>query len=159
MLTCVTMPFRKAEAIARRIRECCDHLDALEDVLRQDVGVTAAMRAVLEALHERGAQTVPQIARSKKVTRQHIQVLADKLLASGLISSQHNPKDRRSPLLQLTAHGEAIFERMRQREVGVLMEMDRALGDCDIDIALTTLDTLQAYLDRKRSEAAAHRQQ
>src|SRR5690348_8726939 len=79
VLTCVTMPFRKAEAITRRIRECCDHLDALEDVLRQDVGVTAAMRAVLEALHERGAQTVPQIARSKKVTRQHIQALADKL--------------------------------------------------------------------------------
>ena len=158
MLTCVTMPFRKAEAITRRIRECCDHLDALEDVLRQDVGITAAMRAVLEALHERGIKTVPQIARSKKVTRQHIQALADKLLASELIFSQHNPKDRRSPLLQLTEHGEAVFEQMRQREVRVLTEMGRALGDCDIDIALTTLDTLQAYLDRKCSEAAQRQQ-
>ncbi len=152
------MPFRKAEAIARRIRECCDHLEALEDALRHDVGVTAAMRAVLEALHERGAQTVPQIARSKRVTRQHIQALADKLLANGLISSEHNPKDRRSPLLQMTEHGGAIFEQMRQREVGVLMEMGRALGDCDVEIALTTLDTLQTYLDRKRSEVAQRRQ-
>ena len=152
------MPFRKAEAITRRIRACCYHLDALDDALRQDAGITAAMRAVLEALHEHGTQTVPQIARLKKVTRQHIQALADKLLASQLISSQHNPKDRRSPLLRLTEHGETIFERMREREVGVLTEMGRALGDCDIDIALTTLDTLQAYLDKKRSEEA-HRQQ
>jgi DNA-binding MarR family transcriptional regulator len=148
------MPFTKAEAITRRIRECCDHLDALYDALRQDVGITAAMRAVLEALYERGTQTVPQIARSKKVTRQHIQALADKLLASELISSQENPKDRRSPLLHLTEHGEAIVERMREREVGVLTEMSRALDDCDVDVALTTLDTLRTYLDKKRSEEA-----
>lgn len=152
------MPFKKAEAITRKVRECCILLDALENALRQDVGVTAAMHAVLEALHERGAQTVPQIARSKRVTRQHIQALADRLLASELISSQHNPKDRRSPLLQLTEHGEAVFEQMRQREVGVLTEMGRALGDCDVDIAVMTLDALQAYLDRKRSEAAQRHQ-
>jgi len=152
------MPFQKAEAITRRIRECCYHLDALDDALRQDAGITAAMRAVLETLHEHGAQTVPQIARMKKVTRQHIQVLADKLLAGKLLSSQDNPKDRRSPLLRLTEHGEAVFERMREREVGVLTEMSRALGDCDIEVTLTTLDTLQNYLDKKRSEEANRRQ-
>jgi hypothetical protein len=53
------MPFSKAEAITRSIRECCIHLDALYDALRHDVGITAAMRAVLEALYEHGTQTVP----------------------------------------------------------------------------------------------------
>ena len=148
------MPFRKAEAITRTIRECCHHLDALDDALRQDVGITAAMWTVLEILHERGAHTVPQIARSRNVTRQYIQVLADKLVAMELISAQENPKDRRSPLLCLTEQGDAVFERMRARELGVLTEMSHALGDCDVDLALATLDTLRDYLGRKRVEQA-----
>ena len=150
------MPFSKAEAITRKIRACCDHLALLDDAVRHDVGVTASMRGILEALHERGAQTVPQIARAKRVTRQHIQALTDRLLDGKLVSAQVNPKDRRSPLLGLTEHGEAVFERMREREVGIFTEMTRALGDCDIDVALETLDTLRAYLDKKSAEAAHH---
>jgi DNA-binding MarR family transcriptional regulator len=151
------MPFSKAEAITRSIRECCIHLDALYDALRHDVGITAAMRAVLEALYEHGTQTVPQIARSKKVTRQHIQTLADKLLANKLIASEENPKDRRSPLLRLSEHGETVVERMRMREVRVLTEMSHALDDCDVDVALTTLDTLRTYLEKRSEET--HRPQ
>jgi DNA-binding MarR family transcriptional regulator len=151
------MPFSKAEAITRSIRECCIHLDALYDALRHDVGITAAMRAVLEALYEHGTQTVPQIARSKKVTRQHIQTLADKLLANKLIASEENPKDRRSPLLRLSEHGGTVVERMRTREVRVLAEMSHALDDCDVDVALTTLDTLRTYLEKRSEET--HRPQ
>jgi DNA-binding MarR family transcriptional regulator len=151
------MPFSKAEAITRSIRECCIHLDALYDALRHDVGITAAMRAVLEALYEHGTQTVPQIARSKKVTRQHIQTLADKLLGNKLIASEENPKDRRSPLLRLSEHGETVVERMRTREVRVLTEMSHALDDCDVDVALTTLDTLRTYLEKRSEET--HRPQ
>lgn len=149
------MPFRKAEAITRRIRACCNRLDAIEDELRQEAGITAAMRAVLGELHEHGAQTVPQIARSRGVTRQHIQALTDRLLASQLVRTQENPRDRRSPLLRLTEHGEAVVERMREREVTVLTEMGQALGDCDVEVALTTLDALQNYLDRKRAANGA----
>ena len=152
------MPFRKAEAITRTIRECCHHLDALDDALRQDIGITAAMWTVLEILHERDAQTVPQIARLRNVTRQHIQALADKLLACGLVSMHENPNDRRSPLLRLTEQGEAVFGRMRARELGVLTEMGRVLGDCDVDLALATLDTLRVYLDKRRTEEL-HRHQ
>ncbi|HEX6003072.1 MAG TPA: MarR family transcriptional regulator [Burkholderiales bacterium] len=151
------MPFRKAEAITRRIRACCNRLDAIEDELRQEAGITAAMRAVLGELHEHGAQTVPQIARSRGVTRQHIQALTDRLLASQLVRTQENPRDRRSPLLRLTEHGEAVVERMREREVTVLTEMGQALGDCDVEVALTTLDALQNYLDRKRAANGARR--
>jgi DNA-binding MarR family transcriptional regulator len=151
------MPFSKAEAITRSIRECCIYLDALYDALRHDVGITAAMRAVLEALYEHGTQTVPQIARSKKVTRQHIQTLADKLLANKLIASEENPKDRRSPLLRLSEHGETVVERMRTRELRVLTEMSHALDDCDVDVALTTLDTLRTYLEKRSEET--HRPQ
>lgn len=148
------MAYRKAQAMTRTIRECCSRLDALEDALRRDAGITSAMLAVLEALHERGAQTVPQIARQRKVTRQHIQTVADRLLGRGFIIHQENPKDRRSPLLKLTEQGEAVYTQMEERELSMLIEVGRALDDHDVEVTLTTLNTLRAQLDRKRAERA-----
>lgn len=146
------MPYRKAEAFTRKLRECCNRLDAIDHAVRQDVGITSAMRVVLETLHEGGAQTVPQIARAKDVSRQHIQALVDRLFANQLISMRQNPRDRRSPLLALSEPGERIVERMREREVRLLSEMSRVLGEDDMDVALTTLDALRAYLERKNAE-------
>jgi DNA-binding MarR family transcriptional regulator len=79
------------------------------------------------------------------------------LLANKLIASEENPKDRRSPLLRLSEHGETVVERMRTREVRVLAEMSHALDDCDVDVALTTLDTLRTYLEKRSEET--HRPQ
>lgn len=146
------MTYRKVQAITRKVRECCHRLDALDDAVRQDVGITSAMRVVLEVLHDTGAQTVPQIARAKNVSRQHIQALADKLHANQLISMRQNARDRRSPLLVLSEGGERVVERMRERELGLLTEMSRVLNEDDIEVALTTLDALRAYLERKHSE-------
>ena len=112
------------------------------------------MLSVLESLHERGAQTVPQIARARKVTRQHIQTVADRLLAGGLILLKENPRDRRSPLLELTDHGEHLYAQMQERELTVLNELGRALDDRDVEVTLTTLGTLCSRLDTKRAEAA-----
>ena len=148
------MPYRKAQAITRTIRECCSYLDALEEALRRDAGITSSMLSVLESLHERGAQTVPQIARARKVTRQHIQTVADRLLAGGLILLTENPRDRRSPLLELTDHGEHLYAQMQERELTVLNELGRALDDRDVEVTLTTLGTLCSRLDMKRAEAA-----
>lgn len=147
------MPYRKAEAITRTIRECCSQLDALEESLRHDTGITAAMRTVLELLHERGAQTVPQIARARKVTRQHIQVIVDRLLAEGLVRIRENPRDRRSPLLELTEQGEKICAEMRKRELTLLNELGRVLDDQDVEVTLSTLSAFCAHLGRKRAAA------
>lgn len=151
------MPFRKAQAITLGIQECSNRLDALDEALRKDVGITAAMRTVMDSLYENGIRTVPAIARSKGVTRQHIQVLADKLVAAGLVSKRDNPGDRRSPLLALTTQGEAALERLRQQEIAVLTDLGRALRERDLDATLKTLDTLQAELDARLAKEAGHR--
>jgi len=145
------MPYRKAEAITRTIRECCSQLDALEESLRHDIGITSAMRAVLELLRERGAQTVPHIARARKVTRQHIQVIADRLLAVGLVRIKENPRDRRSPLLELTEQGGKICAELRARELTLLNELGRTLDDRDVEVTLSTLSAFCAHLGRKRA--------
>lgn len=149
------MPLSKARAITRTIRQCCSHLDVLNEALHQRTGITAAMHTVLEVLYERGALTVPQIARAKGVTRQHIQALADRLLARGLITSHDNPRDRRSPLLKLSEKGMSLFDTVREREAQVLTGMSRALSDCDVDVALTTLGALESHLGEERAKVVS----
>ena len=150
------MPLSKAKAITRTIRQCCSHLDELNDAVHQSTGITSGMRSVLEALYERGALTVPQIARSRGVTRQHIQALSDRLIASELIDSHGNPKDRRSPLLKLTEKGTAVFETVRERETQFLSAMSRALSAHDVDVALSTLGALESHLAQERARVSNH---
>ena len=107
------------------------------------------MRAVMEAIHESGELTVPQIAQAKSVTRQHIQVLVNALMKAGLAATHPNPKDKRSPLVTLTKKGKATFARMRQREQALVADLTRALATCDLDATLATLAALHAYLESK----------
>jgi len=137
----------RVEAVTRRVRACFNRLKALGDDLHKDLGVTAAMRAVLEALHEGGDQTMPEIARAKRVTRQHIQALTARLTAAGLARLRDNPADKRSPFVVLTPAGRKTIQRMRKRETTVLAELAAALAGCDLEATLATLAALEARLD------------
>ncbi len=78
--------------------------------------VTLGMRAVMEFLARNGAATVPDIARSRHVTRQHIQALVNDLLALRLVALESNPAHRRSALVRLAGEGHEAIERMKRRE-------------------------------------------
>jgi len=72
--------------------------------------LSGAQRAVLEFLDRGGTQTVPELARQRSVTRQHIQVSVNALLTAGWVEDLPNPAHRRSPLIAITASGR---ERLR----------------------------------------------
>jgi DNA-binding MarR family transcriptional regulator len=145
----LTADVGKAEAVTREIRACFNRLRALGDALHGDLGVTAAMRAVMEALHDGGEQTVSGIARAKSVSRQHIQVLTNGLIDVGLVKTRANPADKRSPLVALTAKGKRTFATMRRREKAVLDDLSHALGANDVEATMKTLKDLHAYLDNQ----------
>jgi DNA-binding MarR family transcriptional regulator len=84
--------------------------------LHEKEPVTLGMRAVLEFLALNGPSTVPHIARSRNVTRQHIQTLVNALVEQDLAALGANPAHRRSALVRLTLEGEKVIERMRRRE-------------------------------------------
>ena len=84
--------------------------------LHEGEAVTLGMRAVLEFLEANGPRAVPEIARSRHVTRQHIQVLVNGLLDLRLVSLDDNPAHRRSSLVRLTPVGQKAIARMRKRE-------------------------------------------
>lgn len=70
---------------------------------------------LLRSLKLAGPQTVPQIARSRPVSRQSIQKLANECLKESFIELIDNPAHQRSKLLRLTAKGEAVFQKLNER--------------------------------------------
>jgi DNA-binding MarR family transcriptional regulator len=144
----------KMTALTASVRAVFNRLKAVADDLHGDLEVTAAMRAVMETLAAEGAMTVPQIARLKGVTRQHIQLLADALIEAGLAAVRENPAHRRSSLIALTDKGRRTFAKMRAREVPVVASIANEFDAQDLERATAVLTRLAARLDeRLRQEA------
>ncbi len=144
---------KKLVAVIASVRSTFQHLKTLADAMHDDLGLTASMRAVLEYLVERGEETVPQIARSKNVTRQHIQQLADALVAAGFAEFIDNPSHKRSQFLRATAKGRSVFETARGREAKVLARIARTFDPEELDGTIITLKALTDGLACERIES------
>lgn len=138
---------RTIGAIIVGIRACFARLRVVADALHRDLGVTTAMRAVIETLFEGEAATVPAIARLKRVSRQNIQVIVDGLLAADLVRLADNPAHRRSPLIVLTDEGRATFREMRRRERSALEAIAEGLTPTAMTTTLETLVAMQRRLE------------
>jgi DNA-binding MarR family transcriptional regulator len=139
----------KAKAVyglIRDIRAAFNELASLSDRMIADLDMTAAMRAVLEHLRDGGPATVPEIARAKSVTRQHIQILADALTARGLTDYTDNPAHKRSKLLALSETGAARFSEVQRREEEVLQRLAVTMGGVDIEAARDAIAALRRAL-------------
>ncbi len=144
----------KMTALTAAVRAVFNRLKAFADDLHGDLEVTAAMRAVMETLAAEGAMTVPQIARLKGVTRQHIQLLADALGQGGLATVKENPAHRRSSLIGLTDKGKRTFAKMRAREVPVVASIANEFEAQDLERATALLTRLAARLDERLKQEA-----
>ncbi|MHA1189993.1 MAG: MarR family winged helix-turn-helix transcriptional regulator [Alphaproteobacteria bacterium] len=110
------------------------------------MNISAAMRAVLERLARGGPQTVPAMARTRNVSRQHIQKLVDALGEAALVDLEPNPAHKRSPLVKLTPEGQEIFATIEAREAAVITRLTEALADRDLGGTARTLRALSAAL-------------
>jgi DNA-binding MarR family transcriptional regulator len=118
------------------------------DSYLQDSGITAADRAVMEFLHPDGALTVPDIAGRYQVSRQHVQVTANRLLEEGLLISSGNPRHKRSPLLRLSELGSNTFEEIRRNENELIEELFSDIEIADIATTKRTLETLLGNINQ-----------
>ncbi len=125
------------------IRGAFNDLKALSDSMNADIEVTAAMRAVLEQLERAGAQTVPQIASARNVSRQHIQLLADALAEKGLAQFQDNPDHKRSKLMAMTPAGFEMFDTIREREADTLRRLSGHFKDAELETAVSLIARLR----------------
>jgi DNA-binding MarR family transcriptional regulator len=104
---------------------------------------------MLHGLKWGGPQTVPQIARSRPVSRQRIQKLADEMAADGLVEFVDNPAHRRSKLVRLTRKGEAAYDELRAAMLALCEEMAAGMDAGHIETARAVLDELARKLGGK----------
>jgi DNA-binding MarR family transcriptional regulator len=107
---------------------------------------TAGKRGVLFSIADQGPQTVPQLARARPVSRQHIQVLVDALRRQKLVRTVRNPEHQRSPLIELTAAGVAAVKKMRTREAALLRRMRSLTTKNDLNATLRVLRAIREFL-------------
>ena len=67
--------------LSKSVRSLFHKMGAAAAALHEGSGISTGMRAVLENVVEGGPMTVPEMARMRPVSRQHIQVLVNDLLA------------------------------------------------------------------------------
>jgi DNA-binding MarR family transcriptional regulator len=110
--------------------------------------VETSGRAVLEHLRHHGATTVPDIARARGVSRQHIQTIVNSLSERGLATTEPNPSHRRSHRIALTPAGTDLIRTVLVREHDALGPTTSSLAASDIATSVDTLRTLRALLDQ-----------
>ena len=112
--------------------------------------MTGPLRGLLRNLDKLGEQTVPQMARARSVSRQHVQALINQLVEEGLVELIPNPAHKRSPLARLTAVGKKTVSEMNREEAKLLGKADLGVTDRDLCEAAETLRTVRAYFESER---------
>ena len=116
--------------------------------LHRDLDVTVPGRAVLEFLHRSGPASVPEIARARLVTRQHIQAIVDALLDAGLLERLTNPAHRRSALITLSTAGAGLIAEMHRREEQFLDARLDGIESVDVTASTRLLAAVRDRLDQ-----------
>lgn len=137
---------KRLYAMFREVRTCFNLLRTLAEELHSDLDISPSMRAVMESLYARGAMTVPDIAREKGVSRQHIQMRMNELVSSGLAEAHDNPEHRRSSHFDLTGEGKKTFETMRQREMAPLQQLAATVPEKNVAQAQAALAAINVEL-------------
>ncbi len=119
------------------------------EALHRSRAINPSMRAVLEYLGRHGDSPVPRIAEARRVSRQHIQVIVNDLVESGLVELCTNPAHRRSKLATLTQLGGQTLADMLADEHDLFAGMEAATGGSDLDAASRTLSAVRLQLETR----------
>lgn len=133
---------KKLNAVIRDVRLCFNLLRTRADEMHKDLGVNASMRSVMESLAGGNERTVPNIARSRGVSRQHIQVIVNALTKANLVAVRDNPEDRRTFLVFLSDQGREVFGEIQKREAVELQHLSMTFTSDELRVTLKTLGKL-----------------
>jgi len=119
---------------------------SLAEALHGVGALSGGRRNVLRELKRSGQQTVPQLARSRAVTRQHVQALVNALEEQGYVEFVDNPAHRRSRLVRLTSSGEGLLDVMQRREAGLLSALNIEASTERVDRAVQVMRLVREAL-------------
>jgi DNA-binding MarR family transcriptional regulator len=121
-------------------------MTAVAEQLHGQGELTAARRGVLRSLARFGPQTIPQLARARPVSRQHIRALVQQLEADGLVELRDNIAHRRSRLVWLTPQGMAHLATLAEREEAFYATLELDVSEEALRSTAEVLHTLRETL-------------
>ena len=104
---------------------------------------------LMRSLMLEGPRTVPQLARSRPVARQHIQTIVNELREEGFVRLIDNPAHKRSKLVELTPEGEIRYQEIETAILAVTGELGRTFSLKDVMSAVQTLSDVSVCLDAR----------
>lgn len=119
-----------------------------EDIHHQGE-MTSGKRGVLGSLDRFGPQTVPQMARSRPVSRQYIQMLVNELLNERYVELVENPAHKRSRLVNITPKGKELFDSMMLKEAMLLSQLKIEIQQEKLLTAAEVLRSLRELFESK----------
>ena len=140
---------RPIDELINETRVFYQSLIQLTENLHGDSAISLGMRAVLEFLLLNGDETVPNMARKRRVTRQRIQALTNQLSELELVKTVPNPATRRSPLITLTAKGKKMIATMRQKETQLVDTV--SVSDSKLRAAKKVLEEVRHSMESDHS--------
>jgi DNA-binding MarR family transcriptional regulator len=133
------------------------HLRRVTERLHGATELTSVCRGVLQDLARLGPRTVPQLARRRYCSRQHLQALINRLVADGMAELVTNPDHRRSHLVHLTDGGRQTIEAMWRREAELVAALPITSSEDDLLIAVRVLRELRQLLPEDHSRTRENR--
>jgi len=135
------------QALVKETLELCRRLRAAGERLHGQGVPSAARRQLLRWLERHGAQTVPQMARARSVTRQHVQALVNLLAEAGYVEFMDNPAHKRSLLVRLTRRGRECVAALERREARILSQLNVGATSGELRQAAAVLGGVREALD------------
>lgn len=150
-------------AIGARLRRLSESIDEDAGRIYAELGIDFQQRwvGILEQLHERGAQSVGELAASLGIRHSSVSQTRRSLEEAGLVESQVDPQDGRSRLLRLSAGGKELVRRLQP--LWKILNAASLELDAEADHVIAALDRLDRALarlslyDRVRQKLASRR--
>lgn len=101
---------------------------------------------VLRLLFLDGPQTVPEMARSRPVSRQHCQTICNTLEAQGFVEFIANPRHKKSKLVRITQKGRARYDSMTQQFLSAAAAFGPSFTQAEVIAATDVLQRARAML-------------
>lgn len=137
---------QEAYGLTHQIRTLFNKMTGVIDTLHREDNITSGQRAVLEVL-ESAPKTVPDMARERRVSRQHIQLLVNELLERELVETRANPAHKRSLLIAQTGAGTSAFNAMRRKETIILQQISDVVSADELRVARKVLSEIHTVFD------------
>jgi MarR family transcriptional regulator, organic hydroperoxide resistance regulator len=127
------------------IKEIIYHHRLVDRFLRQnesdvwmDISLTINQVKALFFIANEGSVNFRKLAQAMKVTPSNVTGIIDRLVDQGLVTRTENPDDRRMLMLELTAKGDALIAKLRERRMSQMsLILDRMSTAELVNIAQT----------------------